>query len=70
MADEKLLKLQYQLIAQKLAMVKMKKAIMRQQEQLGNEVNRGNDAEQLRRKIDTLQQTIGIWEWRTEDNHL
>lgn len=61
------MKLQYQLVAQKLAMVKVKKAIKRQQEELGKEADRGGDAEQLRRQIGTLQQTLDIGEWREED---
>ena len=66
LSDEKLLKLQYQVVGQKLATLKLKKAILLQQEQLEAQSTRG-DAGQLRRQIDCLQQTIELGEWRDDD---
>lgn len=66
--DEKILKLQYQIIGQKLATMKVKKAILMQQLQLGSDINRGGgDVRQCRRQIDNLQQAIDLGEWNDDD---
>ena len=50
----------------KLATLKLKKVIYRQQEHLEVQTNRG-DAGQLRRQLDCLQQTIELGEWGDDD---
>jgi DNA repair exonuclease SbcCD ATPase subunit len=52
------------MIAQKLAVVKVKKAIAAQQAQIGKEIDERSSSERrLRRQIDVLEQTIRMGEW-------
>jgi hypothetical protein len=56
--EEKLLKMQYQMIAQKLAAIKVRKEIAKQQSNIGEEVEKRDG--QLNRKIKLLEQTINM----------
>lgn len=66
--EEKNLKLQYQMISQKLTAVKIKKSMARQQVQIGEEVSRRGDSSHLLKQIELLQQTITMGEWETQQD--
>lgn len=67
--EEKLLKLEYQIIAQKLAAVKVKKIIAAQQTRIGDEATRHHNApRRLHEQATLLEQCINLGEWKTRED--
>jgi hypothetical protein len=64
-SEEKLLRLQYSIIGQKLQTIKSKKELKRRRETLVHNVDTATP-EQLHKKIDDLINTINASDWKEE----
>lgn len=65
--EEKLLKLEYQIIAQKLAAIKVKKSIAAQQARLGDEVaKQRNASRRLMEQTKLLEECLSLGEWKSQ----